>query len=499
MGIRGKKRTTKETTEIFDDQLLNKYAKERIFTYGSYVVEERALPDFRDGLKPVQRRILWSMHKNGFASKGPFKKSAKTVGDCIFWLHPHGDMALYGAMVNITNAVDNKNNVIKRKIPMGLIAGGGNWGDFCSPAAHYRYSECRLSPFSEQALLVKDYINVTDMVPNYLNDNEEPVILPALLPLLLLNGSHGIAVGVMSRIPPFHPKGLIKLIKQNLKGKKVVASDCVDNLEFNYSYGAVPIETPANMKSYFKTGIGSVKFKLDYTFEVPKRQIVITGLTPNFNIETFIEKMQGLPEIAYAGDQGGGAGGKEPIRIVVRLKADIPQKDVQIKFKSLEKYLTQSVGFRTNVTIRELNTKEEVPETKASFKKTTIPDIINDWCTWRLELETKMLKFKMNKLNEKIAYLELMRYAISKLDIIFRILKSKSKNLNEDLAKALKIKLEEAKLILDRQVRALSNMTDQELVVDITELQKQVKEIKVWLKKPEDKIINEIDNISLVS
>ena len=176
--------------------------------YGAYVLEDRAIPDFRDGLKPVQRRILWSMANLGLVHNKGFSKSARTVGDVIGKYHPHGDSACYGALVSMTHFAEP------------FVDGQGNFGDLLYPPAAARYTEARLTRYSCENFFDRAYIPVIDDVATYDGANIEPVVLPSLLPNLLLNGVFGIGVAATCSISAFERDGVLTLTKRALTARK---------------------------------------------------------------------------------------------------------------------------------------------------------------------------------------------------------------------------------------------------------------------------------------
>ena len=183
--------------EVIGEIDLLDFAREHYSRYGRSVLEDRAFPDFRDGMNPVNRRTLWSAYSLGIRSNSKFVKSARIVGDVLGRYHPHSDQAAYGAMVKMTNV-----NGVVSNIPIGLFEGEGNWGSLSnSAAAAMRYTEARLSKFSDEVLFNKFYMPVVRMIPNFDSSTVEPLILPALLPLVLLNGRSGIAPVATTNIP----------------------------------------------------------------------------------------------------------------------------------------------------------------------------------------------------------------------------------------------------------------------------------------------------------
>ena len=196
------------------------YMKKAYRTYGQYTLEQRAVADFRDGLKPVQRRVLWSANGLGLSGqKGVSSKSAKIVGECMGNYHPHGDSAIYETLVNLTRSC----------VPS--MIGIGNFGSQLDSAASSRYTEAHLSQFADLVFFDKRYLHVMETAENYDGTRREPLVLPALLPNLLLNGAYGIAVGATSSVPAFDLDGVVELTKMAVAGEDVTLDLCMDHME----------------------------------------------------------------------------------------------------------------------------------------------------------------------------------------------------------------------------------------------------------------------------
>src|ERR1700730_8657340 len=199
------------------------FSKKNYYDYGISVLEDRAIPDFRDGQNPVNRRALWATHKIGLHSSAKIAKAALVVGETLGKYHPHGDVSLYKAIVGMTNT----------NIATGLIEGSGNWGSLSEPsAASMRYTEMRLSKFSDNVLFNKFYMPVVELCPNYDGSLQEPIILPALLPIAILNGRFGIAPGATANIPIMEYSSIIESLSKIYSGEKITAKLLYKTLKF---------------------------------------------------------------------------------------------------------------------------------------------------------------------------------------------------------------------------------------------------------------------------
>jgi DNA gyrase/topoisomerase IV subunit A len=451
---------------------LDTLTEENMKTYGSYTIEDRALPDYRDGLKPVQRRILWAMYKMGLHYNTKKVKSARVSGEVMGKYHPHGDS--YPAMVTLAN------------LSQKLIEGEGNWGGYSSEAAASRYTECRLSKYSDAVMLDKECIAVTKMVPNYDNVEEEPLYLPSLLPNLLLNGVGGIATGTSTRIPPFGMKGLIKLVNMSIRNS-VTAKDCLKYLTFNFPLGAVCKSSSKELLSYYKTGSGSLLFSCGYKVDPEKREMIVSSLDPYFDLERTQNKVMELDCVQKFENHTS----KEDkyVKLIICFKRTSGSgEEFQRNVKKVEKILQSSVNCQTNITIRKRVEVNGMKENRATFKSSTVPEIINMWTHWRLLLETRRLSYRLQVLNKELAYQQLLAYAVTKLDLIIKILKKKTDHLDQDLAKAIKVSIEDATLILNRPTRSLSRLSKEKIDTEIKRLKKQIVQTKELLKTPEKSV-----------
>ena len=262
---------------------------ERYMNYTFFVMEDRAIPDARDGLKPVQRRILYGMKDLGVKASSPTTKSAKVVGHVMGNYHPHGDAAIYDTLVNMTQDW-------KARHPLTL--GQGNWGSIHGhSAAAQRYTECKLSKFGESVL---DDVNadVVAYEPNYNDEMQMPTVLPSKLPNLLVNGTSGIAVGVATKIPPHNLREVSNLISTFIEKNGQLTTDEIINIMPgpDFPTGGI-IRGQKGVRDYYETGRGSVVIDGIYEIEVDdkgRQKIIITGLPYSASPSELAEKIEEL-------------------------------------------------------------------------------------------------------------------------------------------------------------------------------------------------------------
>lgn len=430
--------------------------------YTIAVGSERALPDFADGLKPIQRKIVWAANFMNLHHDKAHIKSAKLTGVVMGNFSPHADS--YSSVVLLAQDA----------CPVPLLDGQGNWGFLANgEAAASRYTEVRLSEFSEKYLLDKDYLAVTKMLPNYDDTTLEPLRLPALVPLLLLIGSRGIAVGTRSNIPNFTWKSLKPLILKSIKGEKITAKDCL-SLQFDDILNAKYVGEKSDLVNYYKTGSGTLKFGVDC--EIKDKAIHLYSLTSS--IDSTLEKLD-KQDWVYGVDDMSNAHG---IDIVIRPKPAYKNQLEDIKVK-VEKLLTSSINYSLATNMIEQKVDIDVASKQktlyklgAKYLEINIPTYIEKWVNYRLHLEKDMLENRIKITQKEIDRLQFIVWSISKLAIIFKVLKSKTKDLDSALAKALHIDLEKAKIIAGFTVRQLSNLNKETLENKIRELQKAVRQ-----------------------
>lgn len=470
--------------KITDEVLAKDLVHNNYLDYTIAVGSERALPDFADGLKPIQRKAVWAAHTMGLKhDKAPIK-SAKLTGAIMGSFSPHASS--YSSVVLLAQDA----------CPTPLLDGQGNWGFLANgEAAAERYTEVRLSEFSEKYLLDEDYLAVSDMIPNYDDTTVEPLHLPALVPLLLLNGSKGIAVGTRTNIPNFTWKSLKSVILKALE-KEINWKDC-KKLEFDDILNAKYAGTQEEFEDYLKTGTGTLKFTVET--EIKDKGIHIYSLTSG--IDTVLDKLNKQDWI-YSIDDMSNA---KSIDIFVKPKP-IYKNDLEDIQKKIEKLLTNSINysFSTNMIEQTKEIDVELDNKKlyklgAKYIETNIPEYINRWIKYRVNLEKKMLSNKINKLTQEKEKLNFVVWSIDKLDTIFKVLQSKNDNLEEAMQKALKITNEQAKIICGFTIRQLSNLNRDNLLSKINDLDKTVTDCNNRLTNVIETIIEEIKAINFKS
>lgn len=459
---------------LIRDENLADYTRRALFQYGSYVVEDRAIADYRDGLKPVHRALLWSLSDLGLRPGGAFKKAARTVGDALGKYHPHGDAACYGAMVTIANTVPP------------AVAGQGNWGDPVAPAAAMRYTEAKMSKFAGSFLLDPDYLEVTPMVDNFSNDMKLPLYLPALLPYMLFNGSvPAPAYGVKCGNPSFSFTSVAKVVCDMLNGKEYTAKKLAETLKVNHEYGCLDVSSDEDYLALMTTGKGKVTYEPQMKVDEKTKTITIQtyvpgGMSNNAAITKKLEKIaewSGVVSASNASSKKNKDAGPWGAAFAIKCRGSEDQL-YEIATK-VQREVTSSINYALGVTVRRADASNK-------FMYLSYVNYFKAWVAYRVKLEVAMLKNKMAKAEKALHLQQVYLWAVDNMDKLLKALPKAlvAKDPDETLAKLCKIPQEDAKIILDRQVRKLAKLERAGLVAKIKEIKAEIAEYKAGLKEP---------------
>jgi topoisomerase-4 subunit A len=455
---------------------LSSVTEQYAIAYGSEVVEERAVPDYRDGLKPVHRAILWSMYDLGLKHTAKVKKSARTVGDVIGRFHPHGDTAAYGAMVTIANTRPN------------LVHGQGNWGDAISGAAAQRYTEARLSEFSDRFLLHPDYLAVTPMVPNFSNDAMMPLYLPCRVPLQMIMGSPlAPAFGVRCGTLPLQYKGVMQIVKRILNKEKMGSKHLLKYLKPNLEWGGEYVGTKQDLLEYFRTGKASLKFRPEMLVDEKQKTITIISTAPGYSNPAGVKKkntqIKDLPGVTRVTDVSSSKSpGKYGFEVVIHTGRVNDEQFGDICDKVYSKLTTPSpydIGY----------TKRGIEKTK--FGRAAVVKFLEVWCNYLIKLEKQVLEARLVKQQGLQVKQENLLFAVDNRVIILKSLETKDPD--AFLVKKLKISAELAKAVLDMQVRRLAKLERVEILAKINAIKKVIKALERNIKNPAKHILDNFD------
>jgi DNA gyrase subunit A len=449
---------------------LEEEMKSSYIDYAMSVIVARALPDVRDGLKPVHRRVLYGMHDLGMAHNKPYKKSARIVGEVLGKYHPHGDTAVYDSMVRMVQDFS---------LRYPLVDGQGNFGsvDGDSPAA-MRYTEARLARISEEMLRDLDK-NTVDFIPNFDDSLQEPTVMPSYLPNLLINGSSGIAVGMATNIPPHNlgevVDGLINLIKNpaitiEKLMKNIIAPD-FPTAGIIYGY--------AGVKEAFLTGRGRIIVRAKANIETQKNgreHIIITELPYQVNKANLIEKIAELVRAGKIDDISNirDESDRDGLRVVIELKKDAQPPIVLNQ-------LFVHTQMQTTFGVIMLALVHGVP------KVLNLKEMLEHFLKHRMDVLIRRTKFELDAAEKRAHILEGYIIALDNIDAVIQTIK-KSKDVEtakQNLIKKFKLSEIQAKAILDMRLQRLTGLERQKIEDEYKETIKLIEKLKGILKSEE--------------
>lgn len=449
---------------------LEEEMKSSYIDYAMSVIVARALPDVRDGLKPVHRRVLFGMHDLGMAHNKPYKKSARIVGEVLGKYHPHGDTAVYDSMVRMVQDFS---------LRYPLVDGQGNFGsvDGDSPAA-MRYTEARLARISEEMLRDLDK-NTVDFVPNFDDSLQEPTVMPSYLPNLLINGSSGIAVGMATNIPPHNlgevVDGLVSLIKNpNITIEKLMKNIIAPD----FPTGGI-IYGYAGVKEAFLTGRGRLIVRAKANIETQKNgreHIIITELPYQVNKANLIEKMAELVRAGKLDDISNirDESDRDGLRVVIELKKDAQPP---IVLNQLFVHTQMQVTFGVIM----LALVKGVP------KVLNLKEMLQHFLEHRMDVLIRRTKFELDAAEKRAHILEGYIIALDNIDAVIQTIK-KSKDVEtakQNLMKKFKLSEIQAKAILDMRLQRLTGLERQKIEDEYKETIKLIEKLKGILKSEE--------------
>jgi topoisomerase-4 subunit A len=445
---------------------LKEYAERAYLDYSMYVVLDRALPFVGDGLKPVQRRIIYAMSELGLAAGAKPKKSARTVGDVIGKFHPHGDSACYEAMVLMAQPFSYR---------YPLIDGQGNFGSPDDPKsfAAMRYTESKLNPIAD-VLLAELGQGTVDWVPNFDGTLEEPSWLPSRLPHVLLNGSMGIAVGMATDIPPHNLREIASACIRLLDDPDATVADLCEHVRGPDYPTKAEIITPAKeLLAMYQTGNGSVRARAIYLRE--EGNIVITALphqvSPSKIIEQIAAQMRAkkLPMIEDLRDE---SDHENPIRLVLVPRSNRVDADELMQHLFATTDLEKS--FRVNLNMIGLDGRPHVKDLKK---------ILSEWLTFRTSTITRRLEHRLGKVERRLHLLEGLRIAYLNLDEVIRIVRTEDEPKDVLMAR-FGLSEEQTDYILETRLRQLARLEEMKITGEADQLEQERARINVLLKSP---------------
>lgn len=449
--------------EGIERQPLRVFTEKAYLDYSMYVILDRALPALGDGLKPVQRRIIYAMSELGLAAANKHKKSARTVGDVIGKFHPHGDSACYEAMVLMAQP-------FAYRYP--IVDGQGNWGSQDDPKsfAAMRYTEARLTRYAD-VLLGELGSGTVDWSPNFDGTLEEPVFLPARLPNILLNGTTGIAVGMATDIPPHNLREVANACIHLLEEPEATTAQLMKFIKGpDLPTGAEIISPRADLKEFYEKGVGSFKARATYVIE--DGNVVVNSfpwqVSPTKVIEQIAEQMRAkkLPMVEDLRDE---SDHENPTRLVI-----VPRSN-RIDLDEVMKHLFATTdlerNYRVNLNIIGLDGRPRVMGLR---------DLLTGWLTFRTTTVTRRLQYRLDKVNRRLHILEGLLVAFLNLDEVIRIIRREDEP-KPKLMERFALSDEQAEEILNTRLRHLAKLEEMKIREEQKSLGQERTEIEALL------------------
>jgi len=461
---------------------LHEVTQTRYLNYALSVITSRAIPDVRDGLKPVQRRILYTMWQQGVTGDAKHRKCAKIVGDVMGSYHPHGDASIYDALVRMAQSFN---------LRAPLVDGSGNFGSLDGdPAAAYRYTECRLATLADQILGEIDE-NTVHFRPNYDGTKEEPVVLPSAIPNMLINGASGIAVGMATNIPPHNPEEVVaasvRLLDALVEGKQLTSRELCRTIKGpDFPTGGHIVASAEELKQVYETGQGSLKVR--GTWELAEtgkttKTLNITSIPYAVNKSTLVERIadvvvsRKMPMLLDVRDVS-----TDDVRIELELKKEADEHKV---LAYLFKHTPLQTNFAVNLTCLVPTENPEVGRPE----RLDLQQILWHFLHFRLEVVTRRLGHELSALQKRIHILEGFEKIFDALDAILKIIRAsegKADAAQKIMAK-YQLDAEQTDAILELKLYRLARLEILVIQKELKDKRKRAKEIKDLLNEKESK------------
>jgi topoisomerase-4 subunit A len=451
------------STEVLEQIPLRRFTEDAYLNYSMYVIMDRALPHIGDGLKPVQRRIIYAMSELGLSALAKYKKSARTVGDVLGKFHPHGDSACYEAMVLMAQPFSYR---------YPLVDGQGNWGSPDDPKsfAAMRYTEARLSRFSE-VLLSELGQGTVDWTPNFDGTMKEPRMLPARLPHILLNGVTGIAVGMATDIPPHNVREVANACALLLEKPSADLSEIMEHLRGpDYPTDAEVITPHQEIVKIYETGRGTIRMRAKYSLE--DGEVVITALPHQASgakvLEQIAAQMQAkkLPMVSDLRDE---SDHENPTRLVIVPRSN--RVDTEQMMQHLFATTDLEKNYRVNLNMLGLDGRPQVKP---------ILNVLKEWLVFRQDTVTRRVQYRLDKILARLHILEGLLIAYLNIDEVIAIIR------HEDQPKPVLMERfgltdTQAEAILELKLRHLAKLEEFKLKGEQEELEKERQQLELLL------------------
>ena len=448
---------TPDIFENFERMPLGQFTEKAYLDYSMYVILDRALPNIGDGLKPVQRRIIYAMSELGLKADQKYKKSARTVGDVIGKFHPHGDSACYEAMVLMAQPFSYR---------YPIVDGQGNWGSPDDPKsfAAMRYTESKLAPYAE-VLLSEVGMGTVDWQPNFDGTLDEPVVLPARLPNVLLNGTTGIAVGMATDIPPHNLREVAAACVRLLEEPKADLAALLEHVKGpDLPTEAEIITAQADLRQIYATGNGSFRMRARWEKEKGSGNVIITALPFQVSgsriLEQIAQQMRNkkLPMVEDLRDE---SDHENPTRLVIEPRSN------RIDLEQLMNHLFATTdlerSYRVNLNVIGLDGRPQVKNLR---------EILVEWLEFRSRTVTKRLEYRLDKVERRLHILEGLMVAFLNIDEVIAIIRAEDKP-KPVLMERFGISDTQAEAILELKLRHLAKLEEMKIRGEQDQLEKE--------------------------
>lgn len=453
----------------FEREPMAGFVERAYLEYSMYVLKDRALPHVEDGLKPVQRRIIYSMRELGLTPTAKPRKSARVVGDVLGKYHPHGDQACYDAMVLMAQSFSTR---------YPLVHGQGNWGSLTDRAAAMRYTEARLTPFAQDILLDEIKQGTVDPVANFDGTMTEPRLLPAKLPVVLLNGTTGIAVGMSTDIPPHNigevAAALIRLLE---KPKTTVAELFLEDIFLgpDFPVAAEIITPPEQLQEIYETGNGTLRSRAAYRIE--GGEVVIDALPYQVSAEKVIEQIAGqlvakkLPMLDDVRDEGDYKTDTRIVLVPKRRRPSVTEEELHQVMRHLFATTDLERSHRCNLTMIGLDGK---PATK------DLITVLQEWLSYRRETVRRRLMHRLGEIVRRLERIAALLIAHLNIDRVIQIVRFEP-DPKASLIEEFDLTDNQAEAILETKLRHLNNLEQEKLEAEEAALEKEKADIEALL------------------
>lgn len=448
--------------------------KDSFLEYSMSVIVARAIPDLRDGLKPVHRRILYSMYESGYTADKPHRKSARIVGDVMGKYHPHGDSSIYEAMVRMAQPFSFRHM---------LVDGHGNFGNMDGDgAAAMRYTEARLSKLSLE--MVRDINKDTvDFKPNFDETEKEPEILPSRFPNILVNGSMGIAVGMATNIPPHNLGEVIDGCVAYIENPDIDTSELMQHIKGpDFPTGGIILGNSGIRKAY-ETGRGTITIrgKVEIEEHNGRHRIIVTELPYQVNKKEFQERIGQLVRdkvLDGISDLHEESNLENPVRVVIYLKKEA---NANVVLNNLYKHTQLQITYGINLLMIDQKTPRILP----------LKEVISKYIDYQKEIIIRRTKFDLNKCEARVHILEGLKIALDNIDEIIKIIKSSKTDdiAKEQLISKFALDIIQCEAILEMKLRRLTGLEKDKIENELKELLQRIEELKAILAS-EQKVLD---------